>query len=87
ITFSIEAGLPEYNCDPLIAFPNPAREYVNFKLAEPSQVFIYSVDGKLVETIITTEPILRWVNPGNSKLYFYKILTKNKFYTGKILFY
>lgn len=87
ITFSIEAGLPEYNCDPLIAFPNPAREYVNFKLAEPSQVFIYSVEGKLVESIITTEPILRWVNPGNSKLYFYRIFTKNKFYTGKILFY
>jgi PKD repeat protein len=87
ITFSIEAGRPEYNCDPLIAFPNPAREYINFKLAEPSQVFIYSVEGKLVETIITTEPILRWSNPGNSKLYFYKIITKNKFYTGKILFY
>lgn len=87
ITFSIEAGRPEYNCDPLIAFPNPAREYINFKLAEPSQVFIYSVEGKLVETIITTEPILWWSNPGNSKLYFYKIITKNKFYTGKILFY
>lgn len=87
ITFSIEAGSLEHDKDPVWVYPNPAREYVNFKLAEPSQVFIFSFDGKLIDAFTTNKTYFRWENPGNSKVYNYKIITKNNYYTGKIIFY